>query len=73
MYSKMVSAQILTSNNLLTTMVKGPNSDIFFDIVDKHMHESLDNNAGVIGNTMVRCNTDDSGCVALATLGRVAG
>ena len=52
-YGQMVAAHILGFKNIVHTMLKGPNSDIFFEIVDRHMHESLDENAGVIGNTMV--------------------
>ena len=33
-------------------MIKGPNSDVFFEIVDRHMHAALDENAGMVGNAM---------------------
>ena len=52
-YGTMVAEHVLNSRNMLQCMLKGPDSDIFFEIVDRHMHESLDMNAGLIGSVLV--------------------
>jgi uncharacterized membrane protein YheB (UPF0754 family) len=53
-YGNMVATNILNAENILETMIKGPNSDKFFEIVDRHMRASLDEEAGYFGTILAQ-------------------
>jgi uncharacterized membrane protein YheB (UPF0754 family) len=59
-YGSMVAKNILNAENILDTMIKGPNSDIFFEIVDRHMRESLDAEAGYFGTILAQITIGDA-------------
>ena len=54
MYGKLIAKHVLPADNILDTMVRGPNSHVFFEIVDRHLHAALDQEAGYIGGLVAQ-------------------
>jgi len=45
-YSKMLAERILTPEKIFTELINGPKKYIFYDMVKKHVHQSIDETAG---------------------------